>query len=145
MAIATLSLVGLLVALYLWLHNIGVIGTLQCVGSGGCERVQTSEYAYLLGQPVAFFGVVGYAVLFAVSLVGLQPAFAGRTAVTKALAALATGGFLFTLYLKYVEFFVIRSVCWWCVVSAVLMTAIWVTSLLALRDGRSADGRMGGS
>jgi uncharacterized membrane protein len=124
-ATALLALVGLLVALYLTLHRLGVIGTLQCgAGGGGCERVQSSAYAVFLGVPVAFYGVAGYAVLLAVSLVGLQPAWLPRRGPTVALAALAALGFAFTVYLNVVEFFVIRAVCRWCVASAVIITSI---------------------
>src|SRR5439155_342327 len=66
-AIVVLALVGLLVATYLWLYKIGVIGVLQC-GTGSCEAVQTSRYAVVFGVPVALVGVAGYAVLFAVGL-----------------------------------------------------------------------------
>jgi uncharacterized membrane protein len=123
-AIVLLALVGLLVSVYLWLYKIGVIGTLQC-GTGGCEYVQASRYAELLGIPVAFYGVAGYAVLFVVGLVGLQPAFAGDRRVGVALAALASAGFAFTLYLTYIELFVLHAVCRWCVASAVVIAAIW--------------------
>src|SRR6266487_3136044 len=71
-AIVLLALVGLLLALYLSLYKLGLIGTLQC-GTGSCEYVQTSRYAELLGMPVAFYGVAGYAVLFVVGLAGVQP------------------------------------------------------------------------
>ena len=75
--IAVLALAGLFVSLYLWFWKIGVIGTLQC-GTGGCEQVQTSRYADLLGVPVAFFGVAGYAALLATSLAGLGPRLVTR-------------------------------------------------------------------
>ena len=122
-AIAVLSLVGWFVALYLWLYKIGVIGTLQC-GTGGCERVQTSRYADLFGIPVAFYGVVGYAMMLAVSVAGVQPRFLARRGPTLLLAVLAGGGFLFALYLTYLELFVIHAICRWCVASAVITTAI---------------------
>ena len=132
-AIALLALVGLFVALYLWLYKIGVIGTLQC-GTGSCERVQTSPYAELFGVPVALYGVVGYAAIFIVAVLGLQPGLAGRRGVSLALGALATGGLLFTLYLTAVELFVIHAVCRWCVGSAAIIAAIWVVALAALRN-----------
>ena len=122
-AIAILSLIGFFVALYLWLYKIGVIGTLQC-GTGGCERVQTSRYADLFGIPVAFYGVVGYAMMLAVSVAGVQPRFLARRGPTLLLAVLAGGGFLFTLYLTYLELFVIHAICRWCVASAVITTAV---------------------
>jgi uncharacterized membrane protein len=130
--IALLSLVGLFVALYLWLHKIGVIGTLQC-GAGACDQVQTSRYAELFGIPVAFYGVVGYAALFAVALLGLRPASLGDRRFTLALGALATGGFAFSLYLTYLELFVIRAICRWCVASGVIVAAIWVIALAGWR------------
>ena len=122
-ATAILSLVGFFVALYLWLYKIGVIGTLQC-GTGGCEKVQTSPYADVFGIPVAFYGVVGYAVMFAVSIAGVQPRFLARGGPTRLLAVLSGGGFLFALYLTYLELFVIHAICRWCVASAVITTAI---------------------
>ncbi|HXF95961.1 MAG TPA: vitamin K epoxide reductase family protein [Gemmatimonadales bacterium] len=136
--IAVLALVGLLVAVYLWLYKIGAIGTLQC-GAGGCETVQTSRYAELFGVPVALYGVGGYAVLFALSLAGLQPRLIGSPGVTLTLAALSTVGFLFSGYLTYLELFVIRAICRWCVASAVVMTAIWVTAVAAVAPGARAS------
>jgi len=131
-ALVVLALVGLLVATYLWLYKIGVIGVLQC-GTGSCEAVQTSRYAVVFGVPVAFVGVAGYAVLFVVGVVGLQPAFVADRRVMLLLAALATAGFAFTLYLTSIELFVLHAICRWCVVSAALMTAIWMVSVTGLR------------
>ena len=132
-AIVLLALVGLLVATYLWLYKIGVIGELQC-GTGGCEVVQTSRYADLLGIPVAFYGVAGYAVLFVLGLAGLQPARAGDRRLAVLVAALATAGFAFTLYLTSLELLVLHAICRWCLASAAIMTAIWVLALTGLRQ-----------
>ncbi|HTY06415.1 MAG TPA: vitamin K epoxide reductase family protein [Gemmatimonadales bacterium] len=130
-AIAVLALVGIAVATYLWLHAIGVIGVLKC-GSGGCEIVQASKYAELLGIPVAFYGVVGYATLFGLSLVGARPALVARAWPTRWLAVLSGAGFLFTLYLTSLEMFVIHAWCRWCLASAAIITAIFVTALAGL-------------
>ncbi len=127
-AIALLALVGLFVALYLWLYKIGAIGELKC-GTGACEQVQTSRYAEFLGIPVALYGVVGYAALLGVALVGLQPAFLLKRGPTLLLAGLSSVGVAFTGYLTYLELFVIHAICRWCVVSAVIITVIWVVSL----------------
>ena len=131
-AIAALALVGFFVALYLWLHQIGVGGELKC-GTGACETVQTSPWAEQFGIPVAFYGVMGYAAILAVALVGLQPAWLGRRGPSLLLAALATGGVLFSGWLTYLELFVIHAICRWCVASAVILTAIWLVSLHGLR------------
>jgi len=134
--IAVLALAGLFVALYLYLYKIGVYGELKC-GSGGCEVVQASPYAMLLGQPVALYGVLGYAALLAVSMVGLHPRFAAQRWPTTALAVLATLGFAFTAYLTGLEAFVIHAWCRWCLGSAVVITLIWFVALpAALRSRR---------
>ena len=136
-AIALLALVGFGIALYLWLYKMGYIGRLQC-GTGSCEYVQTSSYGDLWGVPVAFYGVVGYAVIFAVALTGLQPALLSRRWPTQLVAVLAAGGLLFSIYLTYVELFVLHAICRWCVGSAVvitMMTLIAVPAALRREQG----------
>ena len=130
-AIVLLALVGLLVATYLWLYKIGVLGELKC-GTGSCEYVQTSRFAELLGVPVAFYGVAGYATLLVVGLATLEGPFAADRRLTVLLAALATMGFAFTLYLTYVELFVLHAICRWCVASAAIMTGIWIAAVAGL-------------
>jgi uncharacterized membrane protein len=133
-AIALLALVGFFVALYLWLHALGVGGALKC-GTGGCETVQTSRWAVLFGVPVAFYGVVGYFVILVVALLGLRPVAVAERKWSAALAALASGGMLFTLYLTYLELFVIHAICRWCVGSALIITAIWIVAVASWRPG----------
>jgi uncharacterized membrane protein len=133
-AIALLALVGLFVALYLWLHALGYGGALKCGVSGGCELVQTSQWAVFLGLPVAFYGVVGYLTVLVVALAALRPAALRQRGWNTLLALLASAGFLFTLYLTYMELFVIHAICRWCVGSAVIITLIWIVALLSLRS-----------
>lgn len=127
-AIAVLALVGFFVSLYLWLYKIGAIGELKC-GTGECEYVQSSRYAWLFGQPVALYGVIGYLVLFVIALVGLQPRFLSSRGPTRLLAALACAGFGFTLYLTSLELFVIHAICRWCMFSAAIITLIAVIAV----------------
>lgn len=132
--IALLALLGLFVAAYLYLFKVGAIGTIAC-GSGGCETVQFSPQSRFLGFEVALIGVVGYAVLLVVALLGLRDSQAGRSAAARALLLLSGAALLFTLYLKGLELFVIHAICRWCVVSAVIIVAIFA---LALWDWRRA-------
>lgn len=136
-AIALLALVGFFVALYLWFHALGLGGPLKC-GTGGCDTVQTSRWAVLLGLPVALYGVVGYFAILVVGLAALRPAALRERKWNLWLAALASGGFLFTLYLTYLELFVIHAICRWCVGSAVIITVIWVVAVAALRREHGA-------
>ena len=132
-AISLLALVGLFVALYLWLHALGFGGAIKCGASGGCETVQTSQWAVFLGVPVAFYGVVGYLAVLIVALASLRPAALTERRWNAILVALATVGLLFTIYLTYLELFVIHAICRWCVGSGVIITLIWIVSLLSLK------------
>jgi uncharacterized membrane protein len=128
MAMAALSLIGLFIALYLTLHRMGVIGTLACGVTGGCDVVQSSAYATFLTIPVPFIGLAGYLVLFIVSYGSMHGSTRERrTAI--ALVALSAVAFLFSVYLTVLEAFVIHAWCKWCVVSAVVATLIFLSSL----------------
>jgi uncharacterized membrane protein len=135
-AIALLALVGLFVALYLWLHALGYGGAIKCGASGGCETVQTSQWAVFLGLPVAFYGVVGYLGVLVVSVAALRPAALPQRQWNVLLAAMASVGFGFTIYLTYLELFVIHAICRWCVGSAVIITAIWIVAVMSLKRDR---------
>ncbi len=127
--IAVLALVGCFVALYLWLHALGYGGAIKCGASGGCEIVQTSQWATFLGLPVAFYGVIGYLAVLVVALAALRPAALAQTSWSTLLALLATIGFGFTLYLTYLELFVIHAICRWCIGSAAIITLIWIVAM----------------
>jgi len=133
MGAALLSLLGLFVSTYLYLYKIGRIGTLAC-GTGACEAVQASEWSRFAGVEVALIGMVGYGALLLVSLASLQPALAARRWPATTLAVLAGIGVVFTLYLTYIELFVLHAICRWCVGSATIIVAIFAVALLDLRS-----------
>jgi len=133
MGAALLSLLGLFVSTYLYLYKIGRIGTLAC-GTGACEAVQASVWSRFAGVEVALIGMIGYGALLLVSLASLQPALAGRRWPVTTLAVLAGIGVGFTLYLTYIELFVLHAICRWCVGSATIIVAILLVALLDLRS-----------
>jgi uncharacterized membrane protein len=132
MTIAVLSLVSGLVALYLHLFKLGIVGNLQCT-TGGCERAMFSPWGWFLGVDVALIGVVGYTLLLMTSLVSLQPRWQQERWPVALLLVLALIGFVFTLRLKYGEFIVLRTFCPWCAISAVAITIITILSTLEWR------------
>ncbi len=135
MAIAVLALVGLLIAAYLTLYKMGYLGAIQC-SIGGCEKVQASRFAYFMGLPVAAWGIGAYAAILALALAGVQPRFARSRGVALALFGLSAVGVVFSAYLTYLEAFVILAWCQWCVVSAILITLIFLLSIPGLRQAR---------
>ena len=93
----------------------------------------SSPWSRFAGVEVALIGVLGYAGLLGLSLAALQPGLAGRRWPATLLAILAGIGVLFTVYLTYLELFVIHAICRWCVASGVIILAIFVVALLDLR------------
>jgi uncharacterized membrane protein len=135
MAIAMLSLVAGLSAVYLHLYKIGIIGNLSC-STGGCERAMFSRWGWFLSVDVALVGVIGYSLLLATSLASLRPRWQGSRWPVIGLLFLAVLGFTFTLRLKYAEFVILRTFCPWCAISAVSITAITILAVLEYRSLR---------
>jgi uncharacterized membrane protein len=142
MLAALVALAGLFVALYLTLYKLGYIGTLVCA-VGSCETVQTSKWATLLGQPVGAWGVAYYIAVFVISIVGLSAALAESRGLSLVLVGMTGFGVLFSLWLTYLELFVIHAICQWCVISAVLATALFVISVLDLQEVTSFGDAVG--
>ncbi len=90
-------------------------------GSGGCETVAASSHSELAGISVALLGVFGYGLLLAAALLrGDGARMAGF--------GLGLIGFGYTVYLTYLELFVIDAICQWCVVSALVMVALFAVN-----------------
>jgi uncharacterized membrane protein len=132
MTAALLSLAGLLISAYLYLYKIGRIGTLAC-GAGECDLVQQSPWSRFAGLDVSLIGLAGYAVLMVVSLTSLQTGLAARRWPVTVLSVLAGLGVAFTIYLTYLELFVINAICRWCVGSAVIIVGIFLAAVLEQR------------
>jgi uncharacterized membrane protein len=131
MALAVFALVGLLIASYLLLYKLNVLGSIAC-GTGACETVQSSPWAVFLGVPVPAWGVGGYALILMLALLGLQPAFAERRWLSVVIVATASFAFGFSLYLTAVEAFLIHAWCRWCIASALVATLIFIAALFEL-------------
>jgi len=131
--VATLALAGIFVALYLFLYKIGRIGNLSC-SIGSCETVNLSRWSVFMGAPVAAWGVGFYVVMFGLSVASLQDLYADSLGMSKVLALLSGGGLIFSLWLTYLELFVIHAICQWCVASAIIVTLIFIVSVVDLRE-----------
>ncbi len=133
MLVALVALAGVFVASYLTLYKLGYIGTLACA-VGSCETVQTSKWATFLGFPVGAWGVAYYIFVLGLAIAGLTGQFADSRRISEILVALTTFGLLFSLWLTYLELFVIHAICQWCVISAILATMLFIVSWLDLRE-----------
>ena len=133
---ATLSLIGFFVAVYLYLFKLGKIPGLAC-GTGGCETVQASPWATFLGLPVALYGVAGYLACLVLALIGIEKGGSRRHWSDTLLLVGATTGVAFSGWLTYAEAFLIEAWCRWCVGSAVIITLVFISAVLARRSLRA--------
>jgi len=114
--------------------GIGVAGYLSyietqsteavCGPVGDCNTVQSSRYAKLFGVlPIGVLGLIGYLGLLTTWVVrNYLPKFAKPADI--AFFGMAFFAVIFSLYLTYLEPFVIKAVCIWCLSSAVIVTLL---------------------
>jgi uncharacterized membrane protein len=134
-ALLVLSLAGLLDAFYLVLIKI-FNNPLMCPqGIGDCWTVNTSRYGELFGIPVAVFGMAGYAAVIFLVLVETNNKLFMKLSLI-GVFALALFGSLFSIYLTYLEIAVIKAICPFCVVSAILMFTIFGISIARLAKSK---------
>jgi uncharacterized membrane protein len=135
MIVAALALAGIFVASYLLMYKLGMIGHLTC-SVGSCETVNTSRWAKFLGMPVAGWGVAWYVGMFGLALVSDQAKFDDSRTMSLALLVLAASGLIFSAWLTWLELFRIHAICQWCVISALLVTSIFLVCVADYRERR---------
>lgn len=125
-----LVVIGILVSVYMTIYKL-TNNDGMCLGSGDCSTVNASVYSEIFGLPVGLLGVGGYAAILALHLLENRNDFMRRNA-TLFIFGLALTGFLFTLYLVYVEFAILKALCPFCVTSQTAMTLIFIISVIRL-------------
>lgn len=143
MGITLLALLGLIDSAYLTLTRFFPAVDLACpLTGGGCETVQMSPWSTLPpggGIPIAVLGIIGYILLFALGMTALQIERVGRVALPMALLLVASAGFAFAIYLTSIQLFVIGTICFWCMLSALMMVSIWIAALIDWRMWRGGE------
>lgn len=110
---AVVALAGLIDAIYLTLHHY-TGEKVPCSVTGGCETVLSSQYAEFGGIPIALFGALAYFTVFSLATL---TAF-GNERMWKILSVVVTLMACFSLWLVYLQAFVIGAFCQFCLLSA---------------------------
>jgi uncharacterized membrane protein len=125
-----LVVLGLLVSIYMTIYKISS-NDRMCLGSGDCHTVNTSKYSEVNGIPVAVFGIIGYlAILVALYFENRNRFFKENS--TLMIFGMSLTGFIFTVWLIYVEIVLIKALCPFCVTSQVAMTLIFIIAVTRL-------------
>ena len=126
-----LAFIGMGISAYLsFVHFSGV--PLYCQGAGGCHTVQSSEYATLVGMPVALLGFLLYTGVFAAGLVATRGRGPAAETAPLLIFGMALSGVLYSGYLTWLELYRIYAICAWCVASASLLGCIFALSVADL-------------
>lgn len=128
-AIPLLAVLGIIVAGYL--AYVETTGTEAVCGPvGDCNTVQQSKYAMLFGViPVGALGLFGYVAILAAWLFTQPEGGLLSDLATMAIFGMTTFGTIFSIYLTFLEPFVIGATCAWCLTSAVIITVqMWLAT-----------------
>ena len=130
-AVAGLALVGFLDAIYLTVSHF--TGHIACSLISGCQEVLTSQYSQILGIPLALLGALYYFFILINTLLYIDNQNKWSKLV---ILYLPIGGFIFSLYLIYLMFFVINALCQYCLLSALTSTLLAIASLTLIRKNK---------
>lgn len=93
---------------------------------GDCATVQASDYATLMGVPIALLGLGMYLGVLGLGALRLvQPDY--KDVATFSIFAIVVAGAIYAGYLTYLEIWVIEAICQWCVISALLTVGLVVS------------------
>ena len=125
---ALLSLLGLADALYLTIEHV-TGQSVRCTILAGCSAVLSSPYAVVAGIPLAAVGAAAYFTVFSLIILTLF----GYGIAGKLLLPVVGAMFLVSLWLIYLQAFVIREFCQYCLLSALITTTLLVLVVLSRR------------
>ena len=125
---ALLSLFGIADALYLTIEHV-TGQSVRCTIISGCSEVLSSPYAVIAGIPLAAIGGAAYFTVFSLAILALF----GYSIAGKLLLPLVGAMFLISLWLIYLQAFVIREFCQYCLLSAAITLALFVVVFINRR------------
>ncbi|UCD98799.1 MAG: vitamin K epoxide reductase family protein [Chloroflexota bacterium] len=121
-----LAILGLVDSIYLtWVKYTGAYAL--CGPIGDCESVNSSQYSEVFGIPIALLGAGAYALIILLLVLerygGVWIEY-GQTIVF----GMSLIGVLYSIYLTYIEIAVLKAICPYCVISAIILLALLVIS-----------------
>src|SRR3989344_2804946 len=122
------SLLGLGVSSFLF-YEYSIAGSIICPIGGGCDIVRASPYSLFLGISIPILGIVFYLAMAVLAVVRSQAS--SRKILFYLQLLITVAGVGFGIYLTLLEIFVIRAICFWCVLSFIISLMILLSVVLA--------------
>jgi uncharacterized membrane protein len=134
-----LVIIGLAISGYLSYVKLTEV-PMVCVANSevfNCEVVQNSAYSRIGGIPIAWFGFAVYVALFVLLLLEKRIEFLKQNG-TLVFFGITLFAWLYSMYLVYLQFFVLKALCPWCLGHESIMTLIFIVTCLRLRNTLTA-------
>lgn len=129
------AVAGAAVSIYMTIYKL-TDNNSMCLGSGDCATVNASKYSEVYGIPLGVIGLVGYAgILLMLWLEKRHPL--GKEYGNLLAMGMSFAGFIYSLYLTYLELYVIKAICPFCVASAVAITLCFIFTFIRFVRGEN--------
>lgn len=125
-----LSILGVIDAFYLSLVKL-THTEVYCGGSTSCDIVNSSSYSMIMGIPIAFLGLGAYIILIVILFLEKRNVILREKNIYLNFG-ICLIGFLYSIYLTFVEFFILHAICPYCLASAVIMLLLFTLSVLRI-------------
>ncbi|HIE24570.1 MAG TPA: vitamin K epoxide reductase family protein [Anaerolineales bacterium] len=126
------AIIGLLDAVYLTWIKLSHNETLCAPGLGDCFTVNTSRYSEIFGIPIAILGMATYLAIIGILFFEKRVDFLKENGLL-ALFGISLVGVLYSIYLSYLEEFVLHAWCPYCILSAIVISIIFVISIVRIK------------
>lgn len=131
-----LSILGIFVAAYLsYLHFFEVKSVCDFTENISCDVVNRSSFAKIFGVPVAVLGLLAYVLIGILSLtfVTKKPKGLYKALIPRDFVLFVGAGVMFSLYLTFIELFVLKAICPFCLLSQIIIITIAYYSIKAMK------------
>ena len=122
------SFIGFLDASYLAIKHFNG-STLICNITSGCNTVLASSYSEIFGIPVALGGALYYLTVFVLVVAFLDTK---KDKILDFISKFAVAGLLASTYFVYLQVVVLKSICQYCMLSAITSTLLFITGIVYL-------------
>ncbi len=133
--IFVLSLLGLGVASFLF-YEYHIAGTIVCPTGQGCDIVRLSPYSSFFGISIPLLGIIFYLTMAVLSVMRTQALSAKIHTLQLLIAVFGVG---FGVYLTYLEIFVIKAICFWCVLSFIISIGVLLSVIITRKNNENRN------
>lgn len=136
--ILIIAFLGLSDAIYLLIIKLSSNKALCVPGLGDCWSVNNSIYSEWNGIPISVFGMLAYiSIILLLTLLNRISFLKNFNHIF--VLGISLIGFIFSIYLTYLQIAVIKAICPFCIISAITMTTVFVLSIFYFFENQNLN------